>query len=52
MSYAKAIVAGAIAGLGSLATAAQSAGISLAEGLTAATVALVAFQGTYWVTNR
>jgi hypothetical protein len=51
MSYAKALVAAAIGGIGSLATAAQSGGITLAEALTAAGVMLVAFQGTYWVSN-
>lgn len=50
-SIAKALVAAAIGGIGSLATAAQSGGVTLAEGLTCAGVALIAFQGTYWVRN-
>lgn len=51
MTAAKAFLAFLIAGVGSLAVAAVDNGISLAEGLTAASVALIALGGVYGVKN-
>lgn len=48
---AKAIVAAAIAGLGT-AAAASAGGMTTAEYLTVASAALVAYQGVYWTGPR
>ena len=50
-AFAKAIYAFLSAGVGSLAVAAIDHGITQAEGLAAASVALIAFGGVYGIKN-
>lgn len=52
MEYAKAIVAGAIAGLGSVSAAMTDGHVSLAEWIAVASATLVAGAATYRVPNR
>lgn len=51
-TIAKALLAGAIALVGSLATAAVDGGISTAEWLTAASTGLIALGGVWGIPNR